>query len=170
MKNIVIYPERWCCQSAALNMPAHLENSAVPKDWKRSVFIPIPKKANARECSNYCTSVLISHGSKVMLKILQARLGAPKNWCFWTVVLEKILESPLDCKEIQPVHPKDQSWVSTARTYVEAETPIFWPPDKKSWLIWKDSDAGKDWRQEEKGSTEDEMIGWHHQLNGDEFV
>ena len=77
---------------------------------------------------------------------------APKNWCFWTVVLEKTLESPLDCKEIQPVHPKgDQSWVFTGRTDVEAETPILWPPDAKSWLIWKDPDAGKAWGQEEKG-------------------
>ena len=95
---------------------------------------------------------------------------APKNWCFWTVMMEKTLGSPLDCKEIQPVHPKgDQSWVFIARTDVEAETPIFWPPDGKSWLICKDPDAGKDWRQEEKGTTEDEMVGWHHQLNGHEF-
>ena len=79
----------------------------------------------------------------------------PKNWCFWTVVLEKTLESPLDCKEIQPVHPKgNQSWIVIGRTDVEAETPILWPPDVKSWLIWKDPDAGKDWRQEEKGTTE----------------
>ena len=95
---------------------------------------------------------------------------AVKNWCFWTVVLEKTLESPLDYKEIQPVHPKgDQSWVFIGRTDAEAETPVLWPPDKKSWLIWKDPDAGKDWRQEEKGTTEDEMVGWHHQLNGHEF-
>ena len=94
---------------------------------------------------------------------------APK-WCFWSVVLEKTLESPLDYKEIQPVHPKgDQSWVFFGRTDVEAETPILWPPDVKSWLIWKDPDAGKDWRQEEKGTTEDEMVGWHHQLNGHGF-
>ena len=80
-----------------------------------------------------------------------------KNCCFWTVVLEKTLESPLDCKEIQPVHPKgDESWVFFGRTDVEAETPILWPPDAKSWLIWKDSDAGKDWGQEKKGMTEDE--------------
>ena len=92
---------------------------------------------------------------------------APKNWCFWSVVLEKTLESPLDCKEIQPVHPKgDKSWVFIGRTDVEAETPILWPPDAKSWLIWKDPDAGKDWGQEEKGMTEDEMAGWHHCLNG----
>ena len=88
-----------------------------------------------------------------------------KNWCFWTVVLEKMLESPLDCREIQPVHPKgDQSWVFIGRTDAEAETPILWPPDAKSWLIWKDPDAGK-----EKGTTENEMAGWHHRLNGHEF-
>ena len=94
---------------------------------------------------------------------------APKNWYFWTVVLEKTLESPLDCKEIQPVHPKgDQSWVFIGRTDVEAETPILWPPDVKSWLIGKDSDAGKDWGRE-KGMTEDEMFGWHHRLHGHGF-
>ena len=95
---------------------------------------------------------------------------ALKNWCFWTVVLEKTLESPLDCKEIQPVHSKgDQPWVFTGRTDVEAETPILWPPDAKSWLIGKDPDAGKDWGQEEKGTTENGMVGWHHQLNVHEF-
>ena len=94
----------------------------------------------------------------------------PKNWCFSTVVLEKTLESPLDCKEIQPVHPKgNQFWIFIGRTDVEAETPILWPPDVKCWLIWKDPDARKDWRQEEKGTTEDEMVGWHHWLNGLEF-
>ena len=93
-----------------------------------------------------------------------------KNWCFWTVVLENTLESPLDCKEIQPVPPKgDQSCVFNGRTDVEAETPIFWPPHVKSWLIGIDSDAGRDWGQEEKGTTEDEMVGWHYQLNGYEF-
>ena len=92
---------------------------------------------------------------------------ALKNWCFWTVVLEKILESPLDCKEIQPVHPKgDQPWVFFRRTDAKAETPVLWPPHVKSWLIGKDSDAWRDWGQEEKGTTEDEMAGWHHQLNG----
>ena len=91
---------------------------------------------------------------------------APKNWCFWTVVL-KTLESPLDCKEIEPVHPKgNHSWIFTWRTDAEAETPIFWPPDAKNWLIWKDPYAGKDWGQEEKGTTEGEMVGWHHQLDG----
>ena len=93
-----------------------------------------------------------------------------KNWCFWTVVLEKTLESPLDCKEIQPVHHLgDWSWVFNGRTDAEADTPILWPPDAKSWLIWKDPDSGKDWRQEEKGMTEDEMVGWHHWLNGHGF-
>ena len=94
---------------------------------------------------------------------------AQKNWCFWTVVLEKTLESPLDCTEIQLVHPKDQSWEFIGRTDVEAETPILWPPHSKSWLMRKDPDAGKDWGQEEKGMTEDEMVGWYHQLNGYEF-
>ena len=89
---------------------------------------------------------------------------APKNLCFWTVVLEKTLESPLDCKEIQPVHVKgNQSRIFIGRTDVETETPILWPPDVKSWLLRKDLDAGKDLRQEEKGTTEDEMVGWHHQ-------
>ena len=88
-----------------------------------------------------------------------------KNWCFWTVVLEKTLESPLDCKEIQPVHPKgNQSWIFIGRTDAAAGTAIVWPPDVKNWLIGKDPDAGKDWRQEEKNTTEDEIFGWHHQL------
>ena len=95
---------------------------------------------------------------------------ALKNWCFWTVVLETILESPLDCKEIQPVHPKgNQSWMFTGRTDAEAETPILWPPHAKSWLIGKDPDAGRDGGQEEKGMTEDEMAGWHPRLDGHEF-
>ena len=95
---------------------------------------------------------------------------APKNWYFWTVLLEKTLESPLDCKEIQPAHPKgDQSWVFIGRTKVEAETPVLWPSDVKSWLIWKDPDAVKDWGQEEKGMTKDDMVGWHHRLDGHGF-
>ena len=106
----------------------------------------------------------------------------PKNWCFWTVMLEKTLESLLHCKEIQtlesllhckeiqPFNPKgNQSWIFIGRTDVEAETPILWPPDSKNWLIGKDLDAGKDWEQEEKGTTEDEMVDWHHRLYGHEF-
>ena len=93
---------------------------------------------------------------------------APKNWCFWTVVLEETLESPLDCKEIQSVHPKgNQSWIFIGRTDDKAETPILWPSDAKNWLIWKDPDWER-WRWEEKGMTEDEMAGWHHWLNGHE--
>ena len=92
---------------------------------------------------------------------------APKNWCFWTVVLEKALESPLDCKEIQPVHSEgDQSWVFYGRNDAEAETPVLWPTHVKSWLIAKDSDAGRDWVQEEKGMTEDETAGLHYWLDG----
>ena len=102
--------------------------------------------------------------------VFHRRDATTKNWCFWTEVLEKTPESPLDCKEIQPVHPKgDQSWVFIGRTAAEAETPILWPPDVKSWFIGKDLDAGKDWRQVEKGTIEDEMVGWHHRLNGLEF-
>ena len=92
-----------------------------------------------------------------------------KNWCFWTVVLEKTLESPLDCKEIQPVHSeRDQPWDFSERNDAKAQTPVLWPPHVKSWLIGKDSDAGRDWGQEEKGTTEDEMAGWHHWLDGHE--
>ena len=93
-----------------------------------------------------------------------------KNWCFWTVVLEKTLKSSLDCKEIKPGNPKgNQSWIFIGRTDAEAETLTLWPPDAKNWLTEKDPDAGKDWRQEAKGTTEDKMVGWHHQLNGHEF-
>ena len=93
----------------------------------------------------------------------------PKNWCFWTMVLEKTLESALDCKEIKPAHPKgNQSWIFIGRTDAEAETPIVWPPDAKNWLIRKDPDSGKDWRQQEKGTTQDEVAGWQHRLNGHE--
>ena len=108
---------------------------------------------------NLCEKVLL-------LAVSCVSCSAQKNWCFWTVVLEKTLECPLDYK-IQPVHPKgNQSWVFVGRTDVEAETPTFWPPDAKSWLIWKDPDVGKDWRLEEKGTTEGEMVRWHHWLNG----
>ena len=95
---------------------------------------------------------------------------APKNWCFWTVVLEKTLESPLDSKDIKPVSPKgNQSWMFIGRTDAETEAPILWPPDGKSWFIGKDPDVEEDWRREEKGMTEDEMVGWHHWLKRHEF-
>ena len=95
---------------------------------------------------------------------------AQTNWCFWTVMLEKILESPWDCKEIKPVNSEEnQSWIFIGRTDAEVETPILWPPDAKNWLIGKAPDAGKDWRQKEKVMTEDEMVGWHHYLNGHKF-
>ena len=111
-----------------------------------------------------------SSGRVWMWELDYKKSWEPKNWCFWTVVLRKTLESPLDCKKIQPVYPKgNQSWILIGRTDAEAETPILWPPDAKNWLIGKDPDAGKDWRQEEKGTTEDEMVGWHHWLHGHEF-
>ena len=108
--------------------------------------------------------------NKQMWELDYKESWAPKNWCFWTVVLEKTLESPLDCKEIQLVHPKgSQSWIFIGRTDSNAEIPVFWPPDTKNWLIGKDPDSGKDWRQEDKGSTEDKMVGCHHHLDGHEF-
>ena len=106
-----------------------------------------------------------------MWELDHKEIWVPKNWCFWTAVLEKTLESPLDYKEIKPVNPKgNESWIFIGRTDAEAETPILWPPDAKNWLIWKDPDAGKDWRWEEKGMTEDEMVGWHQQLDGHGFA
>ena len=142
--------------------------------WKESYDQPRQHIKNQRH--NLPTKVSLVQGygfsgGHVWMWELDSKEGwTLKNWCFWTVVLEKTLESPLDCKEIQPVHPKgDQSWVFIVRTDVEAETPIRWPPDAESWLIWKYTDAGKHWRQEEKGLTEDEMVGWHHWLNGHEF-
>ena len=95
---------------------------------------------------------------------------APKNWCFWIVVLEKTLESLLDSREIKPVNPKEnQSWILIGKTNAEAEAPILWPPDAKNWLIGKAPDAGEDWRQEEKGMTKDEMVGWYHRLDKHDF-
>ena len=106
----------------------------------------------------------------LVISIMTKESWAQKDWCFWTVVLEKTLEGPLGCKEIRSVCPKgDQCWMFIVRTDVEAETPILWPPHVKSWLIWKDPDVGKDWRQEKKGATEDEMVGWHHWLSVHEF-
>ena len=124
------------------------------------------------EKNNACIGIVQSLSGHVwMWEFDYKESWALKNWCFWTVVLEKTLESPLDSKVIQPVHPKgdEEIWVFIGRTDVEAEIPILWPPDAKNWLIWKNPDAGKDWRQEEKGTTEDEMVEWHHRLSGHEF-
>ena len=108
--------------------------------------------------------------SHVWMWELDHKGWALKNWCFWTVMLEKTLEGPLDCKEIKPVNLKgNKSWIFIGRTDAEAEAPILWPPDEKSWLIGKDPDAGKDWRWEEKGMTEDEIVGWHHRFKRLEF-
>ena len=111
-----------------------------------------------------------SRGHVWMWELNYKESWALKNWRFWTVMLDKTLESPLSCKEIHPVHPKgNQSWIFIGRTDAKAETPILWPPDGNNWLIWKDPDPGKDWRWEEKGMTGDGMVGWHHQLNEHEF-
>ena len=119
----------------------------------------------------HIVKVMVFPSSHVRMWELDHKGGwVPKNWCFWTVVLEKTVQSPLDGKEIQPVNPKgNQPWIFTGRTEAEAEAPILWPPDVKSWFTGKDSDTGKDWRQEEKGTTEGEIVGWHHRLNGHEF-
>ena len=141
--------------------------------WKESYDQPRHIKKQRYYFANKCPSsqsYSFSSSYVRMWELDYKESWEPKNWCFWTVVLEKTLESPFDCKEIQPAHPKgDQSWVFIGRTDAEAETPILWPPDAKSWLIWKDPDAAKDLKREEKRPTEDEMAGWHHQLNGHEF-
>ena len=125
--------------------------------------ITLPTKVHVVKAMVFSSSLLW------MWELLYKESWTPKNWCFWTVVLEKTLESPFDCKEIQPAHHKgDQSWIFIGQTDSEAEALILWPPDAKNWLIWKDLDDGKDWRWE-KGTTEDEMVGWHRQLNGHEF-
>ena len=123
----------------------------------------------AQKCS-YSQSYGFSNSHVWMWQLDSKKGWVLKNWCLQTVVLEKTLERLLDCKEIQPVHPKgNQPWIFLGRTDAEAETPILWPPNVKNWLIWKDPDAGKDWRQKEKVMIEDEMVGWHHWLNGHEF-
>ena len=131
----------------------------------KSKDVTLPTKVHLSSQSNGFSS------SQVWMWELDSKESwAPKNWCFWTVVLEKTLESPLDWKEIQPVHPKgNQSRTFIGRTYAKAEVPILWPPDAKNWLTEKDPDAGKDWRWEEKGMTKDEMVGWHHWFDGPEF-
>ena len=142
--------------------------------WKKSYNQPrqhINKQRHYSANKGLCGQGYgFSSGHVWMWELYNKESWVPKNLCFWTMVLEKTLQSPLDCKEIQPVHPKgSQSWIFIGRTDAEAETPILWPPDAKNWLIWKDPDAGKEWRQEEKGMTGDEMVGWHHRLYGREF-
>ena len=144
--------------------------------WKKSYDKPrqhIKKQRHYFTKKGLCSQSYAFSSSQVwMWELGHKENWAPKNWCFWTVVLEKTLESPLDCKEIKPVHPKgNQSWIFTGRTDADAEGPKLWPPDgqKENWLIGKDPDAGKDWRREEKGMTEDEMVGWHHRFDGHEF-
>ena len=140
--------------------------------WKKRYYRPRQHiKKRRHHFADKDLSIQIYSSSHVwMWELDHKESWAPKNWCFWTVVLEKTLESPLDCKKIKPINPKgNQSWVFIGRTDGEAETPILWPPDAKSWLIWKDPDDGKDWRQEEKGMKKDEMVGWHYQLYGREF-
>ena len=142
--------------------------------WKRSYDQP---RQHIKKQRHYFTnkgpssqSYGFSNSHIWMWKLDYKESWVPKYWCFWTVVLEKTLESPLDCKETQPVHPKEnQFWIFIRRTSAETETPILWPSDAKNWLLRKDPDAGKDWRWEKKGTTEDEMVGWHHWLNGHEF-
>ena len=142
--------------------------------WKKSYYKPrqhVKKQRHHFADQDLSSQIYGFSSSHVWMWELDYKESwAPKNWYFWTVVLEKTLESPLDCKEIKPVNPKgNQSWVFIGRTDAEAETPILWPPDAKNWLIGKDPDDGKDWRQEKKGMKEDEMVGWHYQLNGHEF-
>ena len=160
----------WAPESLQIVTAATKLKTVAP--WKKSYNQP---RQHIKEQRHYFTDKgLSSQGygfssSHVwMWELDHKESWAPKNWCFWTVVLEKTLESPLDCKAIKPVHPKgNQSWIFIGRT--DVETLILWPPDAKNWLIWKDPDAGKDWGQREKEATEDEMVGWHHQLNGHEF-
>ena len=141
--------------------------------WKESYDQPRPHIKKQRHyfankgpfSKGYC----FSNSHVWMWELDYKEIRVLKNWCFWIVELEKTLEGPLDYKEIQPVHPKGkQSWIFTRRTDAEAETPILWPPDVKNWLTGKDPDAVKDWREEEKGTTEDEMVGWCYRLDGHE--
>ena len=144
----------------------------MPAPWKKSYDQPRQhiKKQTCHFANKdpYSQSYGFSSSHVWMWELDHNEGWAPKNWCFWTVVLKKTFESPLDSKEIKPVNPKgNQPWILIGST--DAEAPVLWPPDAKSWLIGKDPDAGKDWRQEERGMTEDEMVGWHNQLNGHEF-
>ena len=147
---------------------------SLPAPWKKSYDKPRQHIKKERhyfvDKDSYGQSSGFSSSHVWVLELDHKESWVLENWCFWTVVLEKSLESPLDCKEIKPAHPKgDQSWIFIRTTDAEAETPVLWPPNANSWLIRKDPDAGKDWRPEEKEMTEDEMVGWHQQLDGREF-
>ena len=163
-----------------LGLPNHCRGWLQPWNWK--TLAPWKKsydepRQHIKEQRHYVAdkgpsnhSYGFSSSHVWMWQLDQKEGWVPKNWCFWTVVLEKTLESPLDCKEIPPVQPKgNQSWILIGRTDAKTEAPILWPSCAKSRLSGKDPDAGKDWRWEEKGMTEDEMVGWHHWLNGHEF-
>ena len=141
-------------------MSTNLENSAVPTDWKRSVFIPVPNKGNAKEWSNFCAIALISDTSKIILKIFQVG--------FSNTLTKNFQKFKLDLEKAKKSEVKLPTFVGSYDA--EAELPILWPPDVKNWFIREDTDAGKDWRQEEKGTTEDEMIEWHHRLDEHESV
>ena len=150
------------------------ENTTTQNLWNsvkavlRGRFIAIQACLKKQEKSQI-NNLTVSGSHTWMWELDYKESWALKIWSFWTAVLDKTVESPWDCKKIQPVHPKgDQSWVFIGRTDVQAETPILWPSDVNSWLTWKGPDAGKDWRWEEKGTTEDEMVGWLHWLNGHE--
>jgi len=142
--------------------------------WKKSYDKPRQHIKNQRhyfvDKGLYIQSYGFSSSHVWMWELDLKEIWVPKNWCFWTIVLEKTLKSPLGCKEIKPVNPKgNQPWIIIGRTDAETKAPILWSPDEKSWLLGKDPDAGKDWRPEEKGIAEDEMVGWHHWLNGYEL-
>ena len=152
----------YVCQSQSPNLSLPTNRSKKQHAKKQRCYF-----ANKGPSSQGCG---FSSGHVWMWEVDPKESWVPKNWCFWTVVLEKTLDSPLDWKESQPVHPKgDQSWVFIGRTDAKAETLVLCSPDTRSQLIGKDPDARKDWRQEEEGMTEDEMVGWHHQLYGHEF-
>ena len=153
-------------------MSSHEIKTLAP--WKKSYDKPRQHIKKQRQYLAYngpsCQSYDFSSIRVWMWELVHKESWVVNNWCFQTVVLENVLESPLVSKEIQPVHPKgNKSWIFIGRSDVKAETLILWPPDAKNWLVGKDPGGGKDWRQEEKGTTEDEMIEWHHWLNGHEF-
>ena len=175
-------PSDWTSSSSLVNRKDLLITADGDWSHKRKMFAPWKKnydqpRQHIKKRRHYFLNKGLSSqgygfssGHVWMWELDCEESWALKNWCFWTVVLEKTLESPLDCKEIQSVHSKgDQSWVFTGTTDAKAETPILWPPDVKSWLIWKDPDAGKDRRRGQTGMTDDEMVGWHYRLNGHEF-